>query len=627
MMRRWLLPVLAILLLFCPPLLRAQERILDFHSEIGILPDATLEVEETIRVRAEGQLIRRGIYREFPTRYTSPLGVNYRMGFELIDAYRDGQPEETRVESRGNGLRIYLGRPEHFLPPGEYVYRIRYRTTRQIGFFDRHDELYWNVTGNDWSFPIDHASARVTLPAAVNADALRLDGFTGFQGSTERFLTSRIEDERHVIFETTRPLQPREGLTLVVGWPKGLVTPPSRTEDFVADNRHNLVAVGTVLAVLVYYLLAWRRVGRDPEKGVIAPLYRPPEKLSPASMRYLTRMGYDTGSFSAALVNLAVKGKLSIDQSGKRFVIERLDHDRRDLAPGEQALMDALFSAGDRVELVPENHRLLKKAQSRHRKRLEADYNRVMFNTNRKYLTPGILMSVGGLALALILVPYSGMLAPTIAIAVMLGSVLLLGFDLWRKWRRGKPLLKLLPLALMMAALLYFMKDMVLMLIQQNGPPSWPMVASLLLLVLINIGFFEWIKAPTPGGRKLMDRIEGFRQYLSVAEADDLLLRGEPEFTADRFQQYLPYAIALGVETAWSQRLQQAIAAGLVTSGFQPRGLRFARGYKDFGTATQQFSQQFSSAISSASTAPGSSSGFSGGSSGGGGGGGGGGGW
>ncbi len=619
------LPGLLLLLLLALPAL-AEERILDFHSEIAIQPDSSLIVEERIRVRAEGQRIRRGIYRDFPTRYSTRLGGSRTVGFELLETLRDGQPEASRIESRGNGLRIYLGRADLFLQPGEYEYRIRYRTTRQLGFFEDHDELYWNVTGNGWAFPIEQASARVELPAEVDPQELKLDGFTGPQGSTERFLTSYIEDGRHVYFETTQPLAPREGLTLVLGWPKGLVAPHSETEAFYADNRHNLVAGGTLLAVLIYYLLAWRRVGRDPESGVIAPLYRPPEGLSPASMRYLTRMGYDNRAFAAALVNLAVKGVLSIDKPGKRFVIRRLQRNPDNPAPGEQALLQALFAEGDSVELGQENHRLLQKAREKHRKRLNADFNKTMFNTNRKYLLPGILLSIAGTGLTLILMPQSA-LAATLTVTVLTVSTLLLGGDLWRKWRQGKPLIKLLPLAAMTVVFLYIFSDAVSALIREQGPPAWPAVASTVALALVNIGFFEWIKAPTPGGRKLLDRIEGFRLYLSVAEGDDLMLRGEPEFNAERFQDYLPYAIALGVENAWSQRLQQAIAAGLVAADYRPRGLHYGIGDRGFGRATQQFSQQLGSAIAAASAAPGSSSGFSGGSSGGGGGGGGGGGW
>ncbi len=623
----WLAALLCLPMLLYSLDVAAAERILDYHSEIRIGPDAALTVEETLRVQAEGQQIRHGIYRDFPTRYTTPLGLSRSVGFELLSAERDGQAENSRIQQQGNGLRIYLGRGDELLPPGEHEYRIRYRTTRQLGFFDDHDELYWNVTGNGWIFPIDHASARVSLPASVPAGQLRLAGFTGSQGSRASHLTSRIEDGQHVFFETIRPLAPGEGLTLVLGWPKGLVTPPPENENLLADNRHNLAAIGTVVVVLAYYLLVWTRVGRDPPGGIIAPMYRPPEGLSPASMRYLEQMAYDDKAFAAALVNLAVKGALEIRQQGKHFEIERHSDWQGDLAPGEAALLSALFAEGPNVELEQKNHALLKKARRQHRKRLEQDYNRTAFRSNRKYLWPGILLSIGGMGLSLMLMPGKAMLTPTLVGCYLLGALLLIASNAWRKWKKGASLARQLPGLLMAGVLLYLFRDALVRISEQQGPPAWPVVVSLSALLLINLGFFEWIKAPTPGGRKLMDLIEGFKLYLSVAEADDLMLRGEPEFNSDRYERYLPYALALGVENAWSQRLQQAIEAGLIAADYRPRGLYMDVSDRSFGRAASRFSQQLGSAIASASTAPGSSSGFSGGSSGGGGGGGGGGGW
>ena len=43
----------------------ADERILDYRSDIEVHEDGWLTVTETIRVRAEGNQVRRGIYRDF----------------------------------------------------------------------------------------------------------------------------------------------------------------------------------------------------------------------------------------------------------------------------------------------------------------------------------------------------------------------------------------------------------------------------------------------------------------------------------------------------------------------------------------------------------------------------------
>ena len=105
-------------------------------------------MRETIRVNAEGQNIRRGIYRDFPTTYSATDGRQIVVGFAFQAAARDGVAEKWRVEPRGNGVRIYLGSASVMLDHGEHVYDLVYRTDRQMGFFADHDELYWNVTGN-----------------------------------------------------------------------------------------------------------------------------------------------------------------------------------------------------------------------------------------------------------------------------------------------------------------------------------------------------------------------------------------------------------------------------------------------------------------------------------------------
>ena len=134
---------------------------------------------ETLRVRSEARQIRRGITRDFPTHYQDRSGRRVVVGFGVLGVQRDGQPEPFKVERRANGVRVWIGDPDVYLPAGTYTYQILYRTDRQLGFFEDHDELYWNVTGSSWVFPIDRASARVTLPAPVPEEQLSLEAETG----------------------------------------------------------------------------------------------------------------------------------------------------------------------------------------------------------------------------------------------------------------------------------------------------------------------------------------------------------------------------------------------------------------------------------------------------------------
>ncbi|HXX17281.1 MAG TPA: DUF2207 domain-containing protein, partial [Candidatus Eremiobacteraceae bacterium] len=170
----------------------SSEQILDYHSDIRVQQDASLLVRETIHVLSAGIEIRHGIYRDFPTRYKDRLGNSYVIHFEVVEVSRDGQPEKFHVEDQVNGERIYIGDENVILAPGEYTYTLVYTVNREIGFFADHDEIYWNVTGTGWLFPIAHASATVTLPGNIPVSSLRMDGYTGPQGAHGKAFTSSV---------------------------------------------------------------------------------------------------------------------------------------------------------------------------------------------------------------------------------------------------------------------------------------------------------------------------------------------------------------------------------------------------------------------------------------------------
>ena len=153
-----------------------------------------------------------------------------------------------------------------------------------------------------------------------------------------------------------------------------------------------------------------------------------------------------------------------------------------------------------------------------------------------------------------------------------------------------------------------------------------PLVGGLVAMLAMHYFFYQWLKAPTLAGRRLLDQIDGFKHYLQVAEDDEIAMRNAPDFSTDIYETWLPYAIALGLENEWTAKLNRAVAAGTVDGSYAGPTWYHAQGHsgRHFSSA---LAGSFDSAISSSSVAPGSSSGSSGGSSGGGGGGGGGGGW
>ena len=151
----------------------------------------------------------------------------------------------------------------------------------------------------------------------------------------------------------------------------------------------------------------------------------------------------------------------------------------------------------------------------------------------------------------------------------------------------------------------------------------------LVVIVMINVLFYHLLKAPTLMGRKIMDKIQGFKLYLSVAEKERLNILNPPERTPELFEKYLPYALALDVENEWSEQFATVLAASAVGGRYRPTWYN-GNSWRTDGIrgVTSSLGNSLTGAISSSATAPGSSSGSGGGgSSGGGGGGGGGGGW
>jgi len=621
----------------------AAERILSFDSAIEIMGDGSMRVTEVITVKAERNRIKRGIYRDFPTDYKDRYGRRVNVDFEVLAVTRDGVGEAYFTKPLKNGVRTYIGNKNVLLAPGEYTYALSYRTNRQLGFFENHDELYWNATGTGWDFPIDRASATVTLPAGVPMDTVRHEAYTGPQGATGGDYTSELDEENRVAFATTRPLQPREGLTIVAMWPKGFVEEPEMATWlgwFVRDNRGWAIGIGGIVLLLGFYGFAWRAVGRDPQGGVIFPHYEPPEGYSPASMRFIRRMGYDHKAFATALVNLAVKGHVDIDEKDGVYTIEKKNNAVADLAPGEAVLMRRLLM-WERQELNDKYHKRIKKAIDAHKRSLKNDYERIYFQTNSAYFLFG-----GAISAALFLAMVAQVADSLFGAVFSLIALIVIGLS------GGKSLLALsvmLPAATdggkatswagVLATIggLAFTSVFAYMfmtpLVQDPASRIGILLFATALLVTNGV-FYQLMKAPTRVGRRLLDKIGGFEEYLTVAEEEDLKLRNPPKRTPALFEKYLPYAMALDVEGIWGDKFATLLAAAERDGSYtQPHWYHGSNWSSGGGPAAfaGAVATSLAASAAAASTPPGSSSGGSGGggggSSGGGGGGGGGGGW
>jgi uncharacterized membrane protein YgcG len=609
---------------------QAVERVLRFVSDVEVERNGDLAVTETIRVQAEGNQIRRGIFRDFPTTYARPDGSRVVVGFDVRSVTRDGADENWTTEVLSNGVRVRIGRAEVTLATGEHEYVIRYRTTRQIGFLADYDELYWNATGTGWTFAIDSAEARITLPEPV---PFRQSAFyTGPQGASGKDAAILAQQPGHIVFRTTRALPPGNGLTVAAAWPKGIVAEPTASQQtgwWLQDNLPGVVSGIGLAVVLAFYVFAWALVGRDPPRGTIIPLFDPPNGMSAAAVRFVERMGFDARCFTAAIIDLGVNGHLKLTQDGKQ--IEHRDGGKP-IGPPERDLESKLFAGNPSLLLTQANHEPLGKAKDALNERLAQTYDGTLFTDNYFWSGLGLVLSVVLLAATVWLMTATydpdrlapllfGMLVPVIPI--VLGA-----YMIQKGWRRDSLGALFIAGGLLLIAIFVFV-GLAVMAAGAHGVIDFlPGVAAYILSPLGILGI-HWLQAPTVTGRAIMDRIEGFRQYLGVAEEDRLNALNPPDKTPELFERFLPYAIALDVENRWARRFAGVLAAagaGAAVSTWYAGSNNWRNDPVGFAN---HLGGSLSHTIASASSPPGSSDGGSsgGGSSGGGGGGGGGGGW
>jgi hypothetical protein len=541
-----------------------------FDAAIAVSPDGSVDVSETITARFVGSW--NGIYRTVPVEYHTPQGFNWTLRLELLGATGpDG--EALKVESQRD--RHYI-KYKIWVPGAEDATRtvvLRYRAKNGLRFFEDHDELYWNVTGDEWDVPIGTASARIELPSG--ATGVRAIAFNGAYGSTARDARVAIEGTT-VRVTMPKPLAFHEGITAVVGWDKGLVAEPTGTDrvlGFLASNW----PLGIPMAVLLGMFALWRRVGRDPGRLPVTVRYEPSDAMTPAEAGVLIDESADMRDITATVVDLAVRGHLRIEETEEKAflgMITRRDYRFHRLTPpeGGKALQDhetrvlsGIFEDGSPVKLSDLDNEFYTHLpgikDGIHDRLVARGYYRA-----RPDKVKGRWMIGAGLVSALI---------------IGIGSAV------------GGAWFDMTPLPFVIA-----------------GIVSGLIVAS-----------FGWhMPARTVEGARALERVLGFEEFLRRVEGDrfERVVK-----TPEMFERFLPFAMAFGVERKWARafegiyRTPPTWYVGSTTGPFDLNG---------FSSRLSDLSSRTSSAMSSSPRSSGGS-GFSGGSSGGGSGGGGGGGF
>ncbi|NBC21767.1 MAG: DUF2207 domain-containing protein [Alphaproteobacteria bacterium] len=545
----------------------ADERINRFDTTITVQTDGDIEVTERITVTAEGDRIRRGIFRDLPRYFEGPDG-RQRYDYDVRRVTRNGDREPYTVEAEGNATRIRIGDGDVFLPEGRHTYEIGYEVTNQVRYFEGYDEIYWNVTGSYWEFPIEVARATVELPAG--AQTLQTAGYTGAQGDDGQAYSYTRNGDAHV-FTTTRPLGPREGLTVAVGFEKGVIDPPS-VGDAAAlwwqRNGSAAILFASVIALIGWLWRSFNRVGRDPPRGPVFPRYEPPEGLSPAGVHHVYyRRVAGHRALIATLIHLATRGRIEIEPEDKTTTrLIRKGGETDGLSPEEIELENALFS--NRTELT------LGKSPD---KAFTRDYRDFQKALAKRFGRPYFRWNAGYTAITLI--------ASGVAVIVALS-----GLVSWNIW----------------------------------------MTLGLVALAGVNIAFMYFIPAPTALGQRVRTEIEGFRIYLETAEklqlnAAEVGGEAPPPMSVERYERFLPYAVALDVEEPWTRHFERLIPRE--AASYHP-GWAHMSGHGSVSSLNSSLVSGLSSGVATAMPSSSGSSGSGGGGfSGGGGGGGGGGGW
>jgi uncharacterized membrane protein len=547
------------------------------YSLSRIDPQGELAITETIDVTFADQ--NHGILRALPNDYK-----NHRLQLHIENVHIKGQTSQwSTYQSDGNTV-LKIGDPEQTVT-GQQQYTISYTVRNVIGFYDDHDELYWDINGDEWAQPAELVSLHLRLPDDAKLSKQTPVCYTGSFGSTEHACSVSNDNRAHVLsVTTTHPLQPYQTLSVVTGFEKGYFHPSAWYE----TAREY---AGIALAFLAPFVLLagtagrhWYRYGRDAKgRGTIFPAYEPPDHLKPIEAGTIADFKTDNRDITATIIDLAIRGYITIIEQTEelRFRRDRTTYSLRlektdfsGLESFETKIINGLFSektVGATIDLDTMKYKLMATAgelrTSLHERLVAAGY----FRKNPLSVT---LRFAGRLALAFLV---------GLVLAAMYGG---------------------------------------------------PAAIGLFVGVAVAIGFLILMPSRLPKGVAAKEEILGLKMYLEVAEAERIKKlqspnaayapkTDEPKRTVKLFEKLLPFAMVLGVEQEWAKQFEDIYRTppdwyqGNWTSSFSAMYL------------TSSLASGIQPAVNSAFSSPSSSSssGFSGGGAGGGGGGGGGGGW
>lgn len=510
-MRKALLVFL--LILGVVPSVWASLRITSFVTEIEILSTGDLEIIETLDVTFKTP--HHGIEREIPVSYRRHrTGENLNVSLSVDAVEQDGRIAIYTTRRSGRTLILRIGDPDRTIT-GAHTYAIRYTVGRALLFHEDYLQLYWNATGNEWRVPIDHATAIVSLPPEVPPEEISTTSYVGYAGNTARGAPTRVDEEGRWVFEATG-LSPGEGLTIDVAIPRAAVgiAPPTLGQKvlwFLTANRYAFLPV----AALVVMLFLWWKVGKDPEKGTIAPRFAPPSEIHPGEAGVLIDDRADLRDISAMIIGLAVNGYLKIKEIREEELtlvkkvkelfgrsgpidyefLKGKEADER-LSPVERTVMETFFDA---------DH-----AERRTLSSLENAFYKVL---------PGLKSNL-----------YAGLITK--------------GYYPSNPERTRRTYFVIAALVIIAGIVLGV------------AAASLYLGIALALCGLIVLAFSPIMPRKTRKGVGVLRDLLGLGEYIGRAEVERIEFHDAPEKNPQLFEKLLPYAIALNLTSIWTKQFE-----------------------------------------------------------------------
>ncbi len=467
----------------------------EFSADIEVKEDGRMEVTE--KIKGEFFENRHGIFRQIPVVYQADNGFTKSIRVDVADVLLNDQPVPYSVYRDGDYQVVQIGDPNERII-GPFVYTLRYSVQRAILFGDTRDELYWNVTGNNWAETIPSAKAVVRIPS-VEKDEIVLRCYTGYYGSVEEDCESVIEDGEVRVYAP-------DFLTIAIGFPKGIIQEPTTSEQMIWWFQDNWDVLSFLIPILTLFFLLhrWWHHGRDPKgRGTIIAEYEPPGDLRPTEVGTLIDTKVHARDFSAGIVDLAVRGYIRIhEQESKRLAFARKTYSFEKLKEGggelrafERKILEALFPKGETISTLKDRSSALAKARKEVAKQIYQDLAiKGLYVKN-----PNVVRST-----------YFG-----IAIGVgVIGHIVGVNFA------------KLTDRPFIFVAA-YATADIIAL-------------------------YAPFMPKKTHKGVKMLEQAQGFREFLRTAEKYRLKWQEEKGI----FEKYLPYAMVFGVADKWAKAFE-----------------------------------------------------------------------